>query len=180
MNNLKIALLGLSTLLLSGCAGVAPSDYRQERPQFDMRTYFNGQLDAWGLFQDRSGKVTRRFHVAMDCKWNGNVGILDEHFNFTDGSTQRRVWTMTRLDEHHYTGTAGDVVGEAKGEAYGNALRWRYVLDLPVGNTHYNVNFDDWMYLVDDQVMINRSVMSKFGIRFGEVTLMFRKPGEPA
>jgi hypothetical protein len=31
------------------------------------------------------------------------------------------------------------------------------------------------MYLMDDQVMLNRSVMSKFGVRLGEVILTFRK-----
>jgi hypothetical protein len=31
------------------------------------------------------------------------------------------------------------------------------------------------MFLVDDEVMLNRSVMRKFGFRLGEVTLSFRK-----
>ena len=40
----------------------------------------------------------------------------------------------------------------------------------------YNVKFDDWMFLMDDEVMLNRAVMSKWGFRLGEVTLAFRKP----
>jgi hypothetical protein len=67
------------------------------------------------------------------------------------------------------------VVGEAQGEARGNALRWRYVLALPVGDKVYNVDFDDWMYLIDDRVMLNRSAMSKFGLHLGEVTLSFTR-----
>jgi hypothetical protein len=100
---------------------------------------------------------------------------LDEAFTYSDGTTSRRVWTITKLDEHTYKGTADDVVGEAKGEAYGNALRWQYVLNLPVGDKTYRVDFDDWMYLMDEQVMLNQSVMSKFGWRLGEVVLTFRK-----
>ena len=102
-------------------------------------------------------------------------GTLDERFTYSDGSTQRRVWTITRLGEGRYTGRADDVVGEAAGEAAGNALRWRYVLALPVDGKVYNVDFDDWMFLMDDKVMLNRSLMSKWGFRLGEVTLSFVK-----
>ena len=162
-------------VLLTGCASPGPEVYRDEKPVLDLRTYFDGTVDAWGLFRDRSGKVVKRFTVEITCRWNGEVGTLDESFRYSDGTTSRRVWTITRPDSHTYTGTADDVVGEARGIAYGNALRWRYVLKLPVDGKTYQVNFDDWMFLMDEQVMLNTSVMSKFGFRLGEVVLSFRK-----
>lgn len=143
----------------------------------DLRQYFNGTLEAHGIFQDRSGEVVKRFTVIIDARWQGDVGTLDERFTYSDGSTQRRVWTITRTGEGQYVGRADDVVGEARGEEAGNALRWRYVLALPVDGKVYNVNFDDWMFLMDDRVMLNRSVMSKWGFRLGEVTLSFYKRG---
>ena len=161
-------------MALAGC-GVNVQDYAGREPRFDMSTYFDGPLEAWGTFQNRRGEVVRRFHVTMEGRWDGDTGTLEEHFTFDDGTTQQRTWTFRRLDEHRYSGTAADVVGEAEGEAYGNALRWRYVLQLPVDDKVYNVTFDDWMYLMDDQVMLNQSVMKKFGVRLGEVTLWFRK-----
>jgi len=168
---LSLLLLGL----MAGCATVTPQDYARESPKLDLKTYFNGKVDGWGMVQDRSGKVVKRFHVLIDARWQGNTGTLDERFTYSDGSTQRRVWTLTRLDAHRYTGKADDVVGEASGEARGNALRWKYVMALPVDGKVYNVDFDDWMFLMDDRVMLNRSVMSKFGFHLGEVTLSFRK-----
>lgn len=161
--------------LLSGCASVEVSQYKAEEPALDLRQYFNGPLDAWGMFQDRSGKVVKRFHVAIVGTWQGDVGTLDERFTYSDGSTQRRVWTLTRQPDGHYIGRADDVVGEARGELAGNALRWRYVLALPVDGKIYNVNFDDWMFLIDGKVMLNRSFMSKFGFDLGQVTLSFTK-----
>lgn len=160
---------------LAGCGSVDVDKYASEQPELDLRNYFNGTLDAHGIFQNRSGAVVRRFHVLIEASWEGDTGVLDEHFTYSDGETQRRVWTITRHGRGQYTGTAGDVVGEAVGEARGNALRWRYVLALPVGDKVYKVDFDDWMFLMDDRVMLNRSVMSKFGIRLGEVTLSFYK-----
>ena len=162
-------------LLLGGCATVNVDAYRDEKPQLDLKRYFDGTIDAWGVFQDRSGKAVKRFSVVIDARWQGDVGTLDERFTYSDGSTQRRVWTITRLEPGRYKGTADDVVGEALGEAAGNALRWRYGMALPVDGKIYHVDFDDWMYLMDDQVMLNRSAMSKFGFRLGEVTLAFRK-----
>ena len=144
-----------------------------------MRQYFNGTLDAYGIFTDRSGQVVKRFTVVMTCAWQGppgqEVGVLDEAFTYSDGSTGRRVWTLKRQPDGRYTGTAGDVLGEAKGQESGNAFRWGYTLNLPVDGRSIEVQFDDWMYLMTDKVMLNKAVMSKFGIRLGEVTLSFVK-----
>ena len=172
---IRQTVLVLILFFLAGCGTVPVQDYRDQRPVLDLRRYFDGTIDAWGLFQDRSGKVVKRFYVRIDAKWVGDTGTLDEHFEYADGTRSRRVWTITRLDEHRYRGAATDVVGEARGEAYGNALRWQYVLNLEVDGKIYAVDFDDWMYLMDDQVMLNRSVMSKFGFRLGELTLSFHK-----
>ena len=165
-------------LVCGGCTSVSPLRYEQETPALDLSHYLNGPLHAWGMFQNRKGEVVKRFHVKLLGTWHDKVGTLEEDFTYSDGTIQRRVWTITRVDEHHYTGTAADVVGTAVGEAHGNALNWRYVLALPVEGTVYHVRFDDWMFLVDEEVMLNRAVMSKWGFRLGEVTLSFRK-GKP-
>jgi hypothetical protein len=161
--------------MLSACSTTDVSQYAQEKPVLDMQQYFNGTIDAWGMFQDRSGKVVKRFTVVIQCSWKDDVGTLDEDFIYSDGTKQKRVWTLKKGANGQYTGTAADVVGSATGNTAGNALRWSYVLALPVGDKVYNVSFDDWMFLMDDRVMLNRAVMSKFGFTLGEVTLSFRK-----
>jgi hypothetical protein len=172
---LLLAATPAAALALAGCAGPTVSDYAAEKPVLDLRRYFNGTLDAWGVFTDRSGKVVRRFTVVMDCRWQGDEGVLDEDFTYSDGTKQRRIWRLKRLDGGRYTGRADDVVGEATGQERGNAFNWQYTLALPVDGRIVNVQFDDWMYLMDDKVMLNKAVMSKFGIQLGEVTLSFTK-----
>ena len=171
--------LAVSASLLAGCAGPQVSDYAAEKPTLDLRQYFNGTLDAYGVFTDRSGKVVKRFTVVMDCKWSGaagqEVGVLDEAFTYSDGTKDRRIWTLKRGTDGKYTGTAGDVLGEAAGEEKGNAFRWGYTLLLPVDGKTIEVQFDDWMYLMNDKVMLNKATMSKFGFKLGEVTLSFAK-----
>lgn len=171
----KPLLLVCALLGLSGCSGVEVTKYAQTQPELDLQRYFNGTLDAYGIFQKRSGEVVKRFHVVIDARWQGNVGTLDERFTYSDGTTQQRVWTITKTGSHSYTGTAADVIGDAIGESSGNALRWRYVLALPVDDKIYHVDFDDWMFLMDDRVMLNRSAMSKWGFDLGEVILTFVK-----
>ena len=141
----------------------------------DLRTYFNGPIEAHGIFTDRSGKVVRRFTVQMTGSWNGKEGVLDERFTYSDGKIERRVWRLTDEGGGRWIGRADDVVGTAQGRVAGNALNWRYTLRLPVDGSVYEVAFDDWMYLVDDKVMLNKAAMSKFGIHLGEVTLAFVK-----
>lgn len=165
-----------AAVAVTGCASPQPADYAAEKPVLDLRTYFNGDLTGYGIFTDRSGKVVRRFVVQMKCTWDGDRGVLDEDFTYSDGEKQRRIWRLTRGADGRYTGRADDVVGEAAGQAAGNALQWRYTLSLPVDGTVYEVQFNDWMYLVDERVMLNKAEMSKFGFRLGEVTLAFFKP----
>ena len=163
--------------LLSACAGIAPEAYQTEKPVLELDRYFTGTVDAWGMFTDREGKVVKRFTVVIIGTWNGDTGTLDEDFSYSDGTREKRIWTIRKTGPGRYLGTAGDVIGAALGSAAGNALNWRYVLDLKVGDKSYHVDFDDWMYQMDDRVMLNRATMSKFGFRLGEVTLFFRKRG---
>ena len=176
----RVALPGLilsaASGLLLGCASSPkPVDYAAEKPALDLRSYFSGELTAHGIFTDRSGKVVRRFTVLMNCSWSGDQGVLDEDFTYSDGKKERRIWRLTRHADGRYTGTADDVLGQAEGQVAGNAFQWKYTLKLPVDGSIYEVQFDDWMYLMDDRVMLNKAVMRKFGFRLGEVTLAFYK-----
>jgi Protein of unknown function (DUF3833) len=172
-----LAVVALAATLGMGCASAPqPADYANEKPVLDLKTYFNGPLVAHGLFTDRAGKVQRRFVVQMTGTWTGNEGVLDERFTYSDGKTERRVWRLKDEGGGRWTGRADDVLGVAEGRSAGNALNWRYTLLLPVDGKTYEVQFDDWMYLMDNRVMLNKAVMSKFGVTLGEVTLSFYKP----
>ncbi|WP_309682026.1 DUF3833 domain-containing protein [Polaromonas sp.] len=174
-----VSTLLLAAALLAGCAGPQVADYAAEQPVLDLRQYFNGTVDAYGVFTDRSGQVVKRFTVVMTCSWQGppgaETGTLDEAFSYSDGTQDRRVWTLKRTADGKYSGSAADVVGSAQGQEKGNAFRWGYTLKLPVDGRVINVDFDDWMYLMSDKVMLNKAAMSKFGFRLGEVTLSFVK-----
>ena len=170
----KLGLLGI-IMVITGCSSVSIQDYKSEKPQLKLEDYLNGNLDAYGFFQDRSGKIVKRFKVVMKATWTNGVGVLDEDFTYSDGSKSKRVWTIKKTGDSTYSGTAADVVGEALGETAGNAFQWKYTMDLPVDGKNYKVQFDDWMYLMDDNIMLNKSKMSKFGIHLGEVTLTFVK-----
>jgi hypothetical protein len=164
-----------ASLTLLGCASPSPQDYAGQAPRFDLRAYFNGPVDGWGVVQDRSGHVTRRMTVEMVCTWAGDVGTFDERFTNADGTQERRVWTIRKSGDR-YVGTAADVVGEAHGEAAGNALRWRYVLAAKRDNgATVELAMDDWMWQLDERTVMNRTAFSKFGVRFGEVSFFFRK-----
>jgi hypothetical protein len=160
---------------LAGCGSQTINDYSTEKPVLELRDYFNGTLDAYGVFTDRSGKVVKRFTVVMKCTWTGDDGVLDEDFSYSDGSKQRRIWRLKKQPDGRYSGQADDVVGLASGQQSGNAFNWTYTMALPVDGKVYDVQFDDWMYLVTDKVMLNKASMRKFGFYLGEVTLSFTK-----
>lgn len=172
---MKLWMTALVALGLAGCSSLPVEHYRNEQPALDLKTYLNGTIDAWGIFQGRSGEVKKRFHVVIDAKWEGDNGTLDEHFTWSDGTTSRRVWKLKALGNGQFSGTAHDVIGEAVGQSSGNALQWKYVLAVPVDGKTWHVDMDDWMFLMDDKVMMNRTTMSKWGFRLGEISLTFVK-----
>ncbi len=163
-------------ILITGCANkMKPTDFKDQKPRLIIEKYLSGNVEAWGVLQNRSGKVTRQFKADLNGKWDGSKLILDEVFNWNDGERQTRQWIINKLDEHHYEGTASDVVGTAKGYSYGPTFKFEYVLLVPVKGKNIKITFDDWIFLQDERVAINRAVMTKFGFKVAELTVMFIK-----
>lgn len=160
---------------LSGCTSMEPEDFAGREPRLLIEDYFAGQTQAWGIFQDRFGTPRRQFRVDIDGTWDGETLTLVEDFVYDDGETEQRIWRIKKLGEHNYEGKAEGVIGVAHGSAYGNALNWRYKFALKVGDSTWTVHFDDWLFLQDDRVLINRADVTKFGLLIGEVTLLFHK-----
>ena len=173
----KFGSIAFALVALSGCTDMKPTDFSDTRPVLRIEDYFDGQTKAWGIFEDRFGDLRRQFVVDIQGTWDGTELVLDERFLYSDGESNRRVWTIRKIDDHNYEGSADDVIGTAKGQAYGNALNWRYDMDLNIGESTLRVHFNDWMFLQEDGILVNRARVSKFGIEIGEVTLFFQKSG---
>lgn len=161
--------------LLSACSGPKIEDYEGRTPKADIRQFLNGEVAVWGTFTDRSGDVDPRFTATLKGSWKGNTGTLEEHFLYSDGKKQTRVWHITMVDDHHFTATAADVVGVAEGAQYGNAINLKYTLTVEKDGTSHDLKSDDWIFLVDEKHAMNRNVLTKFGFKVGELAIAFQK-----
>jgi hypothetical protein len=152
-------------------------DFKNSDPKLTLEDYFEGRSKAWGIFEDRFGNIRRQFTVDIEGTWDEDAQVLTmiEDFDYSDGETERRVWTLTKTGDNSYEGTADGVVGKATGELAGNAFNWHYTFDLPIGDGTWRVNFDDWMFLQPDGVIVNRAAVSKWGIEIGRALIMFKK-----
>ncbi len=174
---MKFIISIITLFLLAGCSNndMKPIDFKDQKPRLIIEEYLSGNVKAYGILQNRSGKVTRQFTADLNGKWDGKQLILDEKFNWNDGEVQTRQWQIIKIDEHHYEGTAEDVVGTAKGFSYGPAFKFEYVLLIPVKGKEIKITFDDWIFMQDDKVAINRAIMTKFGFKVAELTVSFIK-----
>jgi len=174
---MKTIIIILFFTLLTSCSGnkMQPIDFKDQKPRLIIEDYLSGNVKAWGILQNRSGKVTRQFSALLNGTWDGKQLILNEKFNWSDGEVQKRQWKINKIDEHNYQGTAGDVVGTAKGFSYGPVFKFEYVLLVPVKGREIKITFDDWIFKQDDKVAINRATMTKFGIKVAELTVFFIK-----
>lgn len=177
-NMIRFSLLILSIGILSACASVSVTDYEKNSPRLVLQDFFNGSLRAHGIVKDRSGKVIRYFDASIDASWEEGVGTLDENFVFDDGEKQQRIWTIVKDDAGKYIGTANDVIGSPQLKVAGNSLFLNYVLRIPYEDGTLDLNIDDRMYLVSENVLINESIMTKWGFHVGEIILVIEKEGE--
>lgn len=169
------ALLATILASLTGCSSVKVEDYANNSPIMDVREYFNGPIQATGIFIDWSGKADSFFHITMNGSWKGDEGRLEEAFVFDSGAKDSRVWSIRMHDDHHFTGTAHDIIGEATGKQFGNAVNLRYIMRVPSGNRSYDLSMDDWMYRIDQHTVINHITMRKFGLKVGQLIVTFHK-----
>ena len=172
-----LAPLGL-LITLSACAAQNIKDVSDRAPTLDLEAFFEGDVIAYGIFEDYTQSLKRQFRVKILGTVAGDTLTLEEDFLYDDGETQRRVWVIQNLGQSEegvtlYEGRADDINGVARGEVAGNALHWRYSLALPVGDASYDITFDDWIYQQDEHVAINRARLTKFGFEVGSVTLVF-------
>ena len=175
---LNLILLIIFAQFITSCSSnssMKPEDFKDKKPRLIIEEFLSGEVKAWGILQNRSGKVTRQFSAILNGKWDGKELILDEKFNWDDGEVQKRQWKINKIDEHNYEGTAGDVVGKAIGYSYGPAFKFEYVLLVPVKGKELKITFDDWIFKQDDRVAINRATMTKFGFKVAELTVVFVK-----
>ena len=152
---IKAILLLISFFLITNCSNnssMKPEDFKNKEPRLVIEEYLSGNVKAWGVLQNRSGKVTRQFSANLNGKWDGKQLILDEKFDWDDGEVQKRQWQITKIDDNNYEGTAGDVVGKAKGYSYGPAFKFEYVLLVPVKGKEIKITFDDWIFKQDERV----------------------------
>ena len=173
-------ILCLLVLLLNACSSLQVNEFTHTKPSFKIEEYFLGTTTGKGIVLDRSGRPNKQFTVYLKGSFKDEkTFVLDEDFEYSDGSTQDREWTIKILENNLYEGRAADVVGVAHGANAGQALNWNYTLSVPVDGDPIEIQFDDWMFLQNDKkTLINKATMSKFGVYVGEVLIFFIKDDE--
>ena len=172
---MRILTLFILIIILNSCSGMKPIDFKDQKPRLIIEDYLSGNVKAWGMLQGRSGEVKRQFVADMKGEFDGQNLILDETFIWNDGEKQERRWTIKKVGDNRYEGTAPDVVGVAKGVSFGSAFKFEYQLLTPYKGKKIKVRFDDWIFKQDDKTAINKAVLTKFGFKVGELTVFFTK-----
>jgi hypothetical protein len=173
LTNRLFIIFGL-VFMLSSCTASSLDIYANNQPVLDPTRFFNGPLVAQGVLKNRSGEVTRYFTATINAYWVDGIGTLEERFEFNDGEIQYRTWTLTPRDAG-YAATAGDVLGIGIANTKGNAMKLEYVLQINYKGTPLALSVEDWMWLVDDNTLLNESILRKWGFRIGSVQLVISK-----
>jgi len=152
----------------------SPEDYEAQGPQFDLREHLNGPIVCEGVVYGPTGRVSSRFVAEMEGRWDGNVGTLTERFKYDSGSVQNREWHLTVGRDGAIKAEAQDVVGTGSGKQTGRGVLLNYRIQLPKESGGHLLDATDWMYLVENGAIINRSQFRKFGFQVAELVATMR------
>lgn len=183
MSPLFSALLGvLITLVLvamksrfTGFRSQKPADLSGRGPRFDLRTHLSGPILCEGVIYGPTGRVASRFVADMEGVWDGNTGMLKERFRYDSGRTQDRFWKLTLGNDGAIRAEAPDVVGTGEGRAEGPAVLLRYRIKLDPEAGGHVLDVTDWMYLMENGTIMNRSQFTKFGVTVAELVATMRR-----
>ena len=169
--------LGLVALLgrVASFHAQKPSDYAATGPQFDIREHLKGPILCEGVIYGPTGRVSSRFVADMEATWDGNRGVMTEHFRDDSGATQTREWRLTLGNDGAIRAEADDVVGVGSGRQEGSAVHLKYRIRLPDSAGGHVLDTTDWMYLVENGAVVNRSQFRKFGFKVAELVATMRK-----
>ena len=154
---------------------MAASEAQNNQTQFVPEEFFVGDLHASGMFIDRFGTVQRRFAADVSCEAANDGFVLNEDFTFDDGKTEKRIWQIKRTAEKQYVGLTDDVPEKATGRLTDIGLIWRYDFYLEMFGRRVLVKFDDKMIMQSSDVVLNHAVISKFGLKLGELFISFHR-----
>ncbi|PWG16308.1 DUF3833 domain-containing protein [Salibaculum griseiflavum] len=151
----------------------SPNDY-PDGPVFNIQTVLNGPMDCEGVIYGPTGRVASRFVARFEGSWDGNVGTLREVFDYDSGTRQERQWSLRLGNDGRIQATAPDVIGTGEGIQNGSAVRLKYRIKLTEDAGGHELDTVDWMYLMPNGTIINRSQFRKFGIKVAELVATMR------
>ena len=151
-----------------------PEDYTHNTPDFDIRAHLNGPIACEGVIYGPTGRVTSRFVAEFHAEWDGNEGRMTEDFRYDSGAEQHREWRLSLSDNGRIRADAADLVGMGSGQQMGSGVCLNYTIKLPESAGGHALDVVDWMYLVENGTIINRSQFRKFGIKVAELVATMR------
>ncbi|WP_297775432.1 DUF3833 family protein [uncultured Roseovarius sp.] len=160
---------------LAGFGAQVPEDYAGLGPQFDLREHLRGPIKCEGVIYGPLGRVASRFTGDFEASWQGNRGVMREHFDYDSGNSQDREWRLELGNDGSIRAEADDLVGPGAGRQLGAAARLCYRIRLPKEAGGHVLSVTDWMYLAPNGVVVNRSQFRKFGIKVAELVAVMRR-----
>jgi hypothetical protein len=160
---------------VAGFMAQRPDDYAEGAPRMDLRTHLDGAIACEGVIYGPLGRVASRFTGDFEAEWNGNRGVMREHFRYDSGNTQDREWRLELGNDGRVRADADDLVGSGEGVQAGPTARLRYRIRLPEEAGGHVLDVTDWMYLTPGGVVVNRSQFRKFGIKVAELVATMRR-----
>jgi len=141
---------------------------------FSLEGYFAGKTTAVGSFSAING-VKRKFTVDLRGRWNGRTLTLLEDFRYEDGERDRKTWRFEKIGKGKYRGTREDVVGDTLVTITGDTARFSYLVDLDGKDKGSRARFHDTMKLRGDGTVINRALVTKFGLPVAKTRVEFHR-----
>ncbi|HFB2047981.1 MAG: DUF3833 family protein [Hyphomicrobiaceae bacterium] len=142
---------------------------------FSIQNFFEGTTYAWGIFEDRFGKVRSRSSVVINGIWLNNTFTLQEEIIYDNERKENRTWHILFENHGKFTATCDDCISQAVGRTLENEILMRYRLNLKIKKRSLKADFLDRIIKIDNRHAVGKTTMFKWGVKLGELLLFFEK-----
>ena len=153
----------LSNVNSSKHKALTPVDYLEKSAKLDIKNFFNGELEVFAVVQDAGGKIESSYTSKVVGKWEEGRGNVQFNYLFNNGKKDSRTWLFTINDSSGFSIIGHDFIESGNGRNQGNAAVINYSLNLNrgLGDKKQRVDFEDYLYLVDEKSAIIISSMKQ-------------------
>ena len=151
------------------------NNFKDKFPNLVFDDFFDGKVIAKGhLIQYYPTKIIKNIFIEFNGKYKDDNLAITENYHESENKIVRK-WKFKKISANQFIGEEENVNGKIRVAVNKNTLQMNYLFNILFKKIPITVKVKDDMYLVEKNVIINCTIVSKYKIKLAETFLYYKK-----